>query len=125
MDVLEPSHFPHVGVPEYGGLSPGALLEVAAQIARGWGGQGNAWAGILEPDEHVAQVANFDLNVNQTPGLPRAKQGGIVGVGVTEFCPRPNASTQQISAACGFVCRFLQELFRDRNKEIGWMGGIK
>jgi hypothetical protein len=34
LDVLDPSHFPHVCVPEGGGLSPGALLEIGAQLAR-------------------------------------------------------------------------------------------
>jgi hypothetical protein len=51
--------------------------------------------------------------------------GGIVGVGVTELAPRLDAKPVQVDAACGFVRRFIEELFRDRVQEIGWLGGVK
>ena len=42
LDVVDPSHLPHVGVPEPDGISPGALLQLIAQVAKQWRGSNGA-----------------------------------------------------------------------------------
>ena len=87
LDVLVPSHLPHVGVPEPGGLEPAALLRLIKQVAQQWGAR---------------------------PGERGGGGSRVVGLSVTEFAPQPGASEAQQQAAIGFVERLVEALWRQQ-----------